>query len=351
MLLKHITSLDGLRAIAILIVFVAHSGFERVIPGGLGVTVFFFLSGYLITTLLRSEMAQTGKIDIKAFYVRRTVRIWPSLYITIFIVLIISQWFPSTRPIEFWGVVSQLAFLTNYPGIIGNPNGVVGPPLWSLAVEEHFYLVFPIIFSVFLAAIPSRRSAMICFAACGAVLAIRIGTVATTSNIGQVYYWTHTRIDSILFGCCLALWQNPALDRGAWRPGFGHFVAATSVLVICLLIRDEVFRQTLRYSLQGCALFVIFSFIIQDEGRISNILSSKPLRIIALYSYTLYLIHVPVINWVQAVSPGLGVLGLVIVSGAISMLYAAAMYSFVERPAADWRKRLYLKKAKATVAA
>ncbi|WP_242184033.1 acyltransferase [Sphingomonas sp. CARO-RG-8B-R24-01] len=337
--INHISPLDGFRALAILIVFVAHCGLEKLVPGGFGVTIFFFLSGYLITTLLRAEFAQTGRIDIRAFYVRRSVRILPSLYITVLLLLGLTQWLPAEHPAEFWGVFSQLAFLTNYPWITGNAQGVTGPPLWSLAVEEHFYLVFPVIFSATLAALPPRKAAGLCLGACIAVLGIRLATVATISDIGKVYYWTHTRIDSILFGCCLALWQNPVLDKGAWQPRIIHVLFASAILLGCLAIRDELFRQTVRYTLQGGALFVIFSYAIHDRGWVSIALSTRPLRVIALYSYTLYLIHVPIIAGVHALFPALGLLGLIVISGALSMLYAAGMYALVEQPAANWRRR------------
>src|ERR1700676_4428869 len=79
----HIPSLDGIRAIAALLVFIAHAGLEDRVPGGFGVTIFFFLSGYLITTLLRTEYATCGRINLKNFYIRRAYRIWPPMYIAL----------------------------------------------------------------------------------------------------------------------------------------------------------------------------------------------------------------------------------------------------------------------------
>ena len=78
-----IPSLDGIRAVSILIVFVAHLGYDNIVPGGLGVTVFFFLSGYLITTLLRRELAKNGAISLPQFYLRRVLRILPPLYLIV----------------------------------------------------------------------------------------------------------------------------------------------------------------------------------------------------------------------------------------------------------------------------
>jgi peptidoglycan/LPS O-acetylase OafA/YrhL len=346
--MNHIRPLDGLRALAILIVFLAHCGLERVIPGGFGVTIFFFLSGYLITSLLRSEVAQTGRVDLGGFYLRRTVRIWPSLYITLPFALLLGLWVPTDHPVDPWGVLAQFAFVTNYASLWGHPFGADWIPLWSLAVEEHFYLLFPLLFATLFRTMPSARVAAWCAAGCVLVLAIRIVTALEIENIGRIYYWSHTRVDSILFGCCLALWQNPALDRDAWRPRLIHVAAALVVLLLCLVIRNELFRQTLRYSLQGAALFVLFSYVIADKGWAARLLSSSPARLVALYSYTLYLVHVPMIALVQFLKPGLNIVGVIAASGLLSMAYAAAMYALVERPAARWRRSLHKVDAKAT---
>ncbi|PZU11647.1 acyltransferase [Sphingomonas sp.] len=340
--MNHIRALDGLRALAVSIVFVAHCGLERLVPGGLGVTIFFFLSGYLITSLLRSEVAQLGKVDLRGFYMRRTLRIWPSLYLTVAFTGLVSLFMPIDPPIQATGVVAQLAFLSNYAGQLGLGAGVPWIPLWSLAVEEHFYLLFPILFATILLGRAPRTIALWCAVGCLLVLAVRIVSVPLLGeNIGQIYYWSHTRIDSILFGCCLALWQNPVLDEAAWRPKPWHFAAAVAVLLLCLLVRSELFRQTLRYTLQGAALFVIFSFVIWDRGLIARWLSCRPARLIGLYSYTLYLVHVPIIELIRFLRPGLPILAMIPIAGVLSMLYAAAMYRLVEAPAARWRRSLH----------
>src|SRR4051812_45555770 len=80
---NHIPSLDGLRAISFGIVFIAHAGLEKVFPGGFGVTVFFFLSGFLITTLMRTEFEKSGTVSLKAFYLRRVLRILPPFYVVL----------------------------------------------------------------------------------------------------------------------------------------------------------------------------------------------------------------------------------------------------------------------------
>ena len=343
---QHIAQLDGVRALSILLVYVAHCGYENIVPGGLGVTTFFFLSGYLITSLIRSEAAQTGKIDLKAFYIRRTLRIWPPLYITLALSAVaITLWLPE-RHVDLPGVLSQMFFYANY----WSTPGVATLPMWSLAVEEHYYIFFPFLYIALLIRKTPKQAAAWCAAACGLALAIRVILAAINpAEIGQFYYWTHTRFDSILFGSCLAFWNNPALDEDAWKPKLWHAGAAAFALLMCLVIRDEMFRQTIRYSIQGVALFVLFSWVLQAKGLVVDILSCWPMRLIGLYSYTLYLVHRLFIELVMQYLPTLPKIMIFPVSAVGAMAYAALMYRFVERPAAQLRKRMHKADAQATV--
>jgi len=346
--MPHVSQLDGLRALAILIVFVAHCGLEKVVPGGFGVTIFFVLSGYLITSLLRSEYANTGTIDIRKFYWRRTLRIWPPLYITLGISLLVMMLLFPNNTLDPWGIFAQLAFVSNYSYLWGHGSGV-DLPLWSLAVEEHFYLIFPFLYVVCLGPVGPRAAAWICGILCGAVLAIRIAYVVTSGPLPVIYYWSHTRIDAILFGCCLALRNNPILDRDSWRPNRWNLAAAISVIFLCLVYRDPTFRQTVRYTLQGAAIYVVFSYVLHDSGRLSRLMSSPVLRRMGLYSYTFYLAHVLVIKICQEKLGINSLVPLIVTSGAITLVYCAVMYRFVESSFALRRRQLHTVDAEATL--
>ncbi|MFM7320022.1 MAG: acyltransferase family protein, partial [Armatimonadota bacterium] len=141
----QIPSLDGIRAISFLIVFLAHAGFYDKVPGGMGVTIFFFLSGYLITTLLRVELDTTGTLDLRRFYLRRVLRIFPPFYAFLAVSLLAAFLWVVPTKVTWEGVGAQILYLYNYYAIVRGPEGI--PPgtdvYWSLAVEEHFYLVFP----------------------------------------------------------------------------------------------------------------------------------------------------------------------------------------------------------------
>ncbi|MDR6789315.1 peptidoglycan/LPS O-acetylase OafA/YrhL [Sphingomonas sp. BE138] len=335
--MPHLPMLDGLRALAILIVMASHTHVTHLIPGGFGVTIFFFLSGYLITSLLRIEAAAHGRIDLRDFYWRRAVRIFPPLYITMALLLLAIAAGLLPVVITAPSLLLDGLFLTNYASALGVEHGLP-IPFWSLDVEEHFYLLFSTVFAAVFVRMPARRAALWCLLGCGVVLALRIVNVAVLSDFSNNYYWSHTRLDSILFGCCLALWNNPALDRAPWQPRAVHVVAALGVLLACLQIRGDLFRETIRYSLQGAALFVVFSAALQDRGRAARALSWLPLRIVALLSYTLYLIHMPM---ALIVEQGLGVehpLALHTITFALSFSYAGAMYLLVEQPLARWRR-------------
>src|SRR5207249_1422881 len=100
----------------------------------------------------------------------------------------------------------------------------------------------------------------VCAGLCGVILLLRLVTLVWPEQIFHNYYWSHTRLDSILFGCCLALWQNPIMDGDAWRPKHWHAMLATAAILLTFVVRDQVFRETIRYSIQGAALFVLFSY-------------------------------------------------------------------------------------------
>lgn len=336
---RHVPALDGFRAIAVLIVMVSHAGLGKWIPGGFGVTIFFFLSGYLIISLMRSEQASTGCVSLKGFYFRRTIRIFPPMYITIGLSAAAALAGLLPEPVSAMGLLRDALFLTNYSNLWQTGPGVP-IPLWSIDVEEWFYILFSLSFVLFLSRLQPARAARWCALACLFILCVRTGIATGGGNLDQIYYWSHTRFDSILYGGCLALWQNPRLDGpGAWRPRPWHIAFALAVLAACIIIRNPVFRETLRYSLQGMGLFVIFSAVLHDKGLVSRVMGSRPLRWVGLLSYTLYLCHVPILKMIEHNWPGLPLAATGTAMMVASAAYALAMYFGVERPLARWRSR------------
>jgi peptidoglycan/LPS O-acetylase OafA/YrhL len=354
----HIPSLDGIRACAVMLVFVAHAGLKGRVPGEFGVTVFFFLSGYLITTLLRVEHEQSGAISFRAFYLRRVLRIFPPFYLALAAATVL--WLvgalgslPAERPaFRLDGLLAQAFFLTNYYIVqfgwwIGHAQGTW--IFWSLAVEEHFYLAFPLVYLLLLRFVPARRrQALVLAGLCALVLAWRLVLVfALGATKDRTYVATDTRIDSILFGCILAVFANPVLDRTRLSDSALKYVLAPLAVVgllVSFAIRNPQFQETVAYTLQGICLFPLFMAAIRfpDWGPF-RALNLRVVSFVGVLSYSIYLIHPTVLWAVSNRLPGHGALAAAVqgvVGLALTLAIAYGIYRAVERPAARLRRRL-----------
>jgi peptidoglycan/LPS O-acetylase OafA/YrhL len=337
-----IPSLDGVRAVSFLTVFLAHAGLDRIIPGRFGVNIFFLLSGYLITTLLIREREKTGWISLKLFYMRRALRIFPPMY-AIFAATVLFLWATHQMTgITPGGVCSQLFYYQNYyfhGGIIPGLG-----PLWSLAVEEHFYLFFPPLMMLLCARLKSyERIAQWLLGICGLILVWRCCVVAFMPHGMQ---WARdasdTRADSILFGCVLAcLKQTPVCDRIFERKRLERYIVpgCLATLLLTFWIRNPIFRETLRYTMQGLAIAPLLYYVIHYPGTmIGRLLNTSVLSYIGVLSYSLYLLHVGVVQEMQRLIHGK------VAAGALSLLVAVALAILtrvlVEKPAEKLRARL-----------
>jgi peptidoglycan/LPS O-acetylase OafA/YrhL len=340
-------SLDGVRAIAFLLVFVAHAGLQRVVPGGFGVTVFFFLSGYLITTLLRLEDDSTGTVGLGAFYLRRAFRILPPFYLVLGAAALLAWLGVLPGSVDRRAVAAQALHLANYwivsHGYQGEPSGT--GVYWSLAVEEHFYLVFPLLYLLTRRLFRERRQqAFALLGLCGAMLLWRILLVyGAHVSTDRTYVASDTRADSILFGCALALFENPALgERSRLRDQtWKHVMLPLSALVLLFtfVYRDPSFRETFRYSLQGLALAPFFVVVVRfpDWGLV-RLLNTRVMAFAGVLSYALYLVHHVVLDALSTIidlALPRAILGLL-----ISVALALLIHRFVEKPAAALRKRM-----------
>ncbi|MBU1531371.1 MAG: acyltransferase [Gammaproteobacteria bacterium] len=344
----YIPSLDGIRALAAMLVFVAHAGWGYIVPGGFGVTIFFFLSGYLITTLLRRELEHTGSISFKKFYLRRAYRIFPPLYVVLVLFFLLGIFGVAEHKMRLEAVLSQVFFLTNYYSI--EHGGAYFVPAtgvyWSLAVEEHFYLVFPLLFW----AAARRKSfpdvARLFLVMCVAVLAWRMWLVFEHAITWRhTYSATDARFDSLLFGCILGVWRNPVSDPewkigGRDRSAYLILVGALMLLLITFIFRDERFRETLRYTVQGIALLPIFWLAVRHpEWLVFRWMNWRPVRFFGVVSFSFYLCHGMALDFAdQVIKEQIprALLGFV-----FALLFATSMYFLVERPFAKLRRRLH----------
>ncbi|MDR3727257.1 MAG: acyltransferase [Terracidiphilus sp.] len=351
----RIKGLDGIRACAFLLVLAGHCGLKG-IPNGFGVTVFFFLSGYLITTLLRSEWIRTGTISVSRFYIRRAFRILPPLYCAIALAVFALSSGILHAELQWKAVLAIQLFLTNFAELVHGLTIPLGlSPLWSLAVEEHFYLLFPVAYLVLLKSDLSRgQQGALLGTVCAVALMWRFVLMGHYHVFwNRVYIGTDTRLDSILFGAIMAIIANPAIDQ---FPALNRKWCSTAALVsVALLLatiaaRGEFFRQTARYSIQGIALAPVFFYVARySESWVTRWLEWKPLVTIGDLSYALYVFHYTVMfavnTWVTT-NP----VATLVLTFAISCVLAELSRRFIERPAARLRSRILEKSRPAAIA-
>ena len=365
----YVPALDGLRALSVGLVILSHIGFKHYLPGGFGVTAFFFISGFLITRQVLAEQARRGQLALGAFYIRRLLRLYPALLVAIVvggsIFVSLGGHLPAGQ------VLAAVFYYTNYferfSSYIGVPDGMYNPfgILWSLAVEEHYYLVYPGL--VFLL---GRRRLEFTVALCLIIVAVTVWRfhlagacgVAVPRCVGdgfndRILQSTDTRIDSILYGAVLATLLGTRLAGPLLKILQSRAVFAAGLVLLCLsfVIRDPTFRDSARFTIQGVGLFLAGGSVLFSSrlGWVRGLLSLRPLLLLGRWSYSLYLWHSIVLLCVLSALPGwfwrpaitdgrisLGwdLLGIPVVL-ALSVVVAAVSYKFVEMPMVALRRR------------
>jgi peptidoglycan/LPS O-acetylase OafA/YrhL len=339
-----IPSLDGLRGVSFLIVFIAHAGLDKIVPGRLGVNIFFLLSGYLITTLMIREREATGWISLKLFYLRRSLRIFPPMYSIMAATLVYLAAVHHLAGITFAGVCSQAFYYQNY--FFHGGKGLIPGlgVLWSLAVEEHFYLFFPLLMLLFVTRFKmSYRQIAICLLwMCAAILVWRTFVALTFSNgLEWARDTTDCRADSILFGCALASWERTSgITRVFTRERLERVILPVSLglLLLTLVVRNPVFRETIRYSIQGVALAPILYYVVHaPESWAGRILNTRGLAFLGTLSYALYLLHATVLLEVNQVISSKWLAGVLSLVAAVLLAYL--VHILVEKPTDSMRKK------------
>jgi peptidoglycan/LPS O-acetylase OafA/YrhL len=271
-----IPELDGLRALAVLPVIAFHFSYLKLVDGGyLGVDLFFVLSGFLITSLLLSEEARTGTVSLRDFYARRALRILPPLAACVLLALATV---PSTTP---QGAAAAFFFAANMVD-----SRILGGLLhtWSIAVEEHFYLAWPLLFL----ALGLRRARFLGWVVL-LVLAIRIAALSMKMD---VYTPTYTRADSLAIGCyaALLLARKPP-PMPAWAAP-----AALAGIVACFLFVPWMNFAMLSFGFTLFAMLCAVAIValLVTRGWVNRVLAAEPLQYVGRRSYGLYLYHMPV---------------------------------------------------------
>lgn len=343
--LGDIPSLDGWRAVAISIVFFSHAGWGNLIPGGLGVTVFFFLSGYLITTLMLKEFSKKATISLPHFYIRRGLRLFPPLIITLTITYLLTDfgWLDGHATLQ--GYIAQLLYFSNYYQLFFNfgagiPSGT--GVYWSLAVEEHFYFIFPVVFLFILCRRPQSKAPVILYSFCALEIIWRMYLIiGQHASWDRTYYASDTRMDSIAYGCALAFIMRAQTGKD-WleKDSVRRIMIAVGLLglLASLAWRSEDFRNIWRYSIQGLSLTPLFYYsITRPDSGLFSLLNTRVMKKIGVYSYSIYLTHLIMISNLQLVTQNKVLIAAA--SAAICLPLAAIIDRFIDQPLQQVRHR------------
>jgi len=352
--MRYMPALDGLRALAVLAVMAYHFQVSWARGGYFGVDAFFVLSGFLITSLLLDEHRATGRIDLRAFWARRARRLLPALALVLGVVALYA--YRAATPVELHQLrrdgLSTIVYLANWNQIASHVSyfASFGPPsalkhTWSLAIEEQFYLVWPLVVVciVGLAARRGRDGARLLAGVAGVFAAGSAVLMAVLYHPGhdpsRVYYGTDTRAQSLLAGAVLAvvLARGPALRTRTHR----FALHAAAVVAACCLAWIWTFtRDTDGWQYRGgfaCAAVLVAIVIAsvtrpESSGPLGRVLSWAPLRGIGLISYGLYLWHYPVYVYVSPDRVGLDGGSLLALRTVATFAIAGVSYFLVERP-------------------
>ena len=314
--LPYIAGLDGLRAIAVMAVVFYHADFLWAEGGFLGVEVFFVISGYLITSLLLVEWLRTGRIDLKTFWVRRARRLLPAVFLLLGVVTLWSVFFLRDTLYRLGGdIVAASTYVTNWFFIVRNDSYFEAfgrPPLlrhlWSLSVEEQFYVLWPLLFSIGFAVVGGRTKHATIRRFRWLVIIGAIGSIAWMAYLyvpfedpSRVYYGTDTRAAGILIGIALATawmpWRLPA--RVSPRSTLALRVVGWGAMagLIVILWRASEFSPWLYrggIAVTSVLTAAVIAVIVHPAGGFGWVLSNPLMNWIGKRSYGIYLWHWPI---------------------------------------------------------
>ena len=340
--------LDGVRALAVVAVLGYHFGIPWMSGGLLGVGVFFTLSGFLITSILMSTWERTGRLGLQRFWVRRARRLLPALLVVLAVVLaataVVERSMFSTRASES---LSAAFYISNWTTIASDVSyfdrfGGPGPldHLWSLAVEEQFYLLWPLVLLVMLGVIglTNRRLIRWTFAlAAASFVLLSVHAVPGFDNT-RAYEGTDTRAGELLIGAAFAMICRPWIPR-VRMPATGRIitdgagVAALAVVVWMMVSTTQYSMQLYHGGLLLLALStaVLVSVVSLPESLLGRVLGVAPLRWVGERSYGIYLWHLPLVAFMPSFVRDTSYVASLLLF-ALTLAIAALSWEHIENP-------------------
>jgi peptidoglycan/LPS O-acetylase OafA/YrhL len=373
--LGYLPGIDGLRALSVLAVLVYHHYFiggrePGWAPGGyLGVEVFFVVSGYLITSLLLTERRDRGAISLRHFWLRRARRLLPALFVLLAVVTAYALLFAPDAVSKLRGdVLAALTYTSNWWQIVADRSYFqdVGRPdllkhLWSLAIEEQFYLLWPPLLMLGLRKLGRRRLVLVLFAVIAAST-VWMGVLGSI-DADRAYYGTDTRLSGLLLGCVMAFGFAPYRMRGVPARTARYALDAVGALGLALLLWSfrnltitmgsgdtAVFRGGFLFIV--IATLLVIAAVVHPSSDLGRALGCRPLRWIGLRSYGLYLWHYPIFAVTRPGDAGaggdfenfFGLTGWPVFAIRFALAFAAAelSYRFIETPVRNGSIGAYL---------
>lgn len=340
----YLPELDGLRGIAITLVVLFHAGVPGFRTGAyLGVDLFFVLSGFLITTTILREREATGRLDLLAFYARRWLRLFPAL-LAVCLALTLAMAIQPDRLQILRDQAAALGYIANWTRAfeLGTPRYL--GHTWSLAIEEQFYLAWPLVLLAALRWGGVRAAFRAALGLAVLVMLWRLWSWHGGMPAIRIYNGTDTRLDGLFLGCALAL--GLAAPGGVRRtyphrlpPALSALAVAALAAMVALMPWHGGFSQAIGYGLASlCAATVVAALVTGGEGPLRAALRRPWLVGLGRLSYSLYIWHYPIflIVWLNA---GLNQTA---VWPFIPVAWLAALLSFrhVEQPCMALRHRL-----------
>ena len=346
--LGYLPGLDGLRAVAVGLVLAYHLGYSRAAGGYIGVELFFVLSGWLVCALLVNEHQRTDRIALRDFWVRRARRLLPAVGVVVAGTLAWASVAQPERLAELRDqAVAAVGYHLNWRLIVDHKSyfeAAGGPSalehLWSLSIEEQFYLVFPLLCGLVLVRTGRKHAVALALAGAVAATVLRFA-LAGGGDPTRLYFGTDTRAAGLLAGVALGLFWTP--NRLRAHTGRVFVAALDAVAVAAALVvgwyafgltdRDgAAFRGGLT-AVQLATLALIAVVVYPAPTRTARLLAASPLRWVGQRSYGIYLIHWPVIVF-TAVAPGQQPESPLKVAAQVALVLglAAASYRWIEQP-------------------
>ncbi len=335
--LGHRPELDGLRGIAILLVLLHHAGISLIDGAHIGVDIFFVLSGFLITALLWQEYEKYGRISLKNFYIRRLLRLTPALalLIAVFGTYIIATKSGESLAKSGKAIVYSALYVSDFALAFGFSTLGSLEHTWSLAIEEHFYLLYPLALVLLLGKGFSRRTIFTLLGVLVVVIAIHRALLwgQTPQEVARVFYGFDTRADGLLVGCLLGLiasWGK--LPSVRW---FLALPAALSLFFAIVFVSWDSAFYAYGLPVINLSMALVLAYVLTARPAW---LAGKILTWVGTISYGLYLWHNLVFNLVREriTESSWGVL---VLGSIVSLACATLSYYLLEKPCLKFKER------------